>query len=615
MSETFKFEGPVLVTGANGFIGLRLVNRLVADGNQVRAFVLPGEALDSAMPKNVEICRGDITDLDSVERAMEGAGLVLHLASLVGDGFSEAAHERVTVAGAANVLASAAVRKIRAVLVSSIVVYGDAIARERCAESHRHGVPAGAYSRAKQAQEKLAEALRYTQGLQLSIVRPGNVYGPGPTPWVRDVLAKLKKGLPILISGGDFNAGLVHVDNVVDVIVRAAASPQAIGEIYNALDGSAVTWRRYFDDVAEIAGLGPVKSIPRVMARLLAGLGEFFWWTVLRRKSAPALTREALALVGAAHDIPVDKARKELGYKPRVSYRRGMAEVARYIGRPLPQRGAPEGMKNFIVTGAASGIGRHLVEKLLERGERVCAVDVQADALRELAEAADAGEQLRTDVLDVRKAKAWSRLIRNLDRQWDRVDVLMNVAGVLKPGYSWEVNSQDIDFHLDINTKGLILGTRAAAIQMKKQGHGHIINIASLAGVTPVPGLSLYCASKFAVRGFSLSAAVELREYGVKVTVVCPDAVATPMLDLQQDFEQAAMTFSGHRALTVADISDAILGRVLKRAPLEVLLPRTRGLLAKISSWNPNILRRLHKSLVRKGLARQRQHEASQAGR
>ncbi|MGJ8670370.1 MAG: SDR family oxidoreductase [Oceanococcus sp.] len=265
-------------------------------------------------------------------------------------------------------------------------------------------------------------------------------------------------------------------------------------------------------------------------------------------------------------------------------------------------------MKNFIVTGAASGIGRHLVERLLDQGERVFAVDVQSDALRQLSEEMQErghADKLRTQLLDVRDAQGWDEVIENLVDAWGRLDVLLNVAGVLRPGYSWEINSEDVDFHLDINTKGVILGTSAAAKRMKQQGAGHIVNIASLAGVSPVPGLSLYSASKFAVRGFSLSAAVELREHGVYVSTVCPDAVETPMLDLQQNYKQAAMTFSGSKALTVEDISDAVINKVLGKAPLEILLPRSRGFLAKMSSLYPLFLLALHKALVRKGIKQQ----------
>ncbi len=262
--------------------------------------------------------------------------------------------------------------------------------------------------------------------------------------------------------------------------------------------------------------------------------------------------------------------------------------------------------KTFFVTGAASGIGRHLAAELLKRGARVLATDRNRDGLEALRQEAAAGERLWIESQDVRDALQWQQLIEQMAQRWGRVDVLMNVAGVIRPGWVQEGSPQDVDFHLDINAKGVMHGTHAAARQMLGQGAGHIVNIASLAGIAPIPGLSLYSASKFAVRGFTLAIAQELAPRGVKVTVVCPDAVQTPMLDLQIDYEQAAMTFSGNRVLTVTDVANVILGRVLQKAPLEVMIPGSRGWLAKLASAFPNLNARMLESLRRKGQKRQR---------
>ena len=88
-----------------------------------------------------------------------------------------------------------------------------------------------------------------------------------------------------------------------------------------------------------------------------------------------------------------------------------------------------------------------------------------------------------------------------------RIDVLMNVAGIIAPGKVHEITADRMLSHLDVNARGVMLGTQAAARQMVRQGQGHIINIASLAGLAPIPGIAPYTASKFAVRGFSLAVA------------------------------------------------------------------------------------------------------------
>jgi NAD(P)-dependent dehydrogenase (short-subunit alcohol dehydrogenase family) len=263
-------------------------------------------------------------------------------------------------------------------------------------------------------------------------------------------------------------------------------------------------------------------------------------------------------------------------------------------------------MKTYLITGAASGIGRHLALSLLARGERVCATDINEDALQTLRGDVAQLDNLWLQALDVRDAPAWEALVQAIGERWGGLDVLLNVAGFLKPGYAHEADAEDVHRHLDINTKGVMFGTQAAARHMLPRGRGHIVNIASLAGIAPVPGLTLYSASKFAVRGYSLAAAYELRQHGIKVTVVCPDAVKTPMLDLQVAYEQAALTFSGNRPLTVDEVTDAVLNCALTRAPLEITLSRSRGLLAKVASFFPGLSVVLLNALRRRGLARQK---------
>ncbi len=260
----------------------------------------------------------------------------------------------------------------------------------------------------------------------------------------------------------------------------------------------------------------------------------------------------------------------------------------------------------IVVTGAASGIGRHLADTLVAAGERVVATDVDADGLDAFARAAgwDA-QRVVTRALDVRDAEAWEAALDEATGRWGHVDVLLNVAGYLKPARTHEAALSDVDLHLDVNLKGTILGTRAAARRMVPRRQGHIINIGSLASLAPVPGLGLYAASKFGVRGFSLAAAQELREHGVAVSLVLPDAVQTPMLRLQEDYEEAALTFSGPRALTVHELGRLITGHVMARRPLEVTLPGSRGTLARLAGLVPEVGRLLAPVLQRRGRAMQ----------
>jgi 3-oxoacyl-[acyl-carrier protein] reductase len=244
--------------------------------------------------------------------------------------------------------------------------------------------------------------------------------------------------------------------------------------------------------------------------------------------------------------------------------------------------------KTFVLTGCASGIGQHLADVLVTEGYRVCATDINLAALEKHAQVqAWPTERVRVRQLDVRDPAAWAEVFQEVASTFGSVDVLLNIAGYLKPGWVHEVASEEVHRHFDINTKGVIFGTQAAARLMVPQQRGHIINFASMAALVAVPGLALYSASKYAVRGFSLAAAQELRSHGVYVTVICPDAVQTPMFDSQKNYDEAVLTFSAPKPLEVSDIARVILEQVLPRKPLEVVVPAYRGWLSRFVDLFP----------------------------
>ena len=318
-----------LVTGATGFIGSRLVARLREDGVSARALVLPDEPLPPGWDPGVEVVRGDITERNGLKPAVEGSEVVFHLAALVGDWGPEQAFRRVSTEGTRNMLSAAAACGARFVLASSIVVYGDRLGREVCTEDLPHGRAYGPYSRSKQAQERLAREW-LERGMDVRIVRPANVFGAGSRIWVDEVIRLLLERSPTLIDGGGGNAGLVHVDNVVDILIRAASDRASPGGTYNACDELDVSWRRYFSDLASIAGAGTPRSAPSWLAWPLASIMEPLW-RLAGSARRPPLTREALHLICADHQVPAARARDALGHRSLVDYDGAMAAVADYV--------------------------------------------------------------------------------------------------------------------------------------------------------------------------------------------------------------------------------------------------------------------------------------------
>lgn len=267
-------------------------------------------------------------------------------------------------------------------------------------------------------------------------------------------------------------------------------------------------------------------------------------------------------------------------------------------------------MRHHLITGAASGIGFELARTLLSRGDAVLACDINTAPMEQLRPHAVSPDHLQLRQLDVRHPAAWEQLMQTAGQFWPRIDTVMNVAGVLRPGFAADIQNADVDLHFDINTKGVIYGTQAAFRLMRNQsnandaGRGHIINIASMAALTPVPGVALYSASKFAVRGYSLSIVHELRQQGIYLTVVCPGAVATPLVEPYKHQAQAALLFLAP-LLTVEKLVREIVDRAMVKRPMELTLPRPRALLAKFAGSFPSLASLLVGSMTRTGLANQ----------
>lgn len=254
----------------------------------------------------------------------------------------------------------------------------------------------------------------------------------------------------------------------------------------------------------------------------------------------------------------------------------------------LPAADARHRGRVCLVTGAASGIGRRLTDRLVAAGAHVVATDVSLEALRAAAPHLQ-GATTRTMALDVRSGEAWSAAVEAAVADFGHLDGLYNVAGYLSTGWLHEQSADEVERTFDVNARGVALGMQAAARVMAPRGSGHIVNIGSLASLAPIPGLALYSASKFAVRALSLAAHEELAPTGVAVSLVCPDAVDTPMLDVQRGRETALLTFSGPRVLTTDDVVDAVLGPVHRRRPREIWLPSTRGVTARVADLFPGV--------------------------
>ncbi|MGE0882278.1 MAG: SDR family oxidoreductase [Blastocatellales bacterium] len=270
--------------------------------------------------------------------------------------------------------------------------------------------------------------------------------------------------------------------------------------------------------------------------------------------------------------------------------------------------------RTFFLTGAASGIARHLADRLIEQGHYVFATDVNFQALADYAQRQNWPEdRISLRKLDVRDAADWEQAVIDAVAAYGKLDVMMNIAGYMLAGWAHEAPPDIVDRHLDINVKGVIFGTQTAARQMIRQGGGHIINIASMSALAPIPGIAIYAASKYAVRAFSIAAAIELRRHNVFVTTINPDAVSTPLLKPQKDIEAAAIVFSAPKLLTVEDVARTILEKAIPYKPIEINIPPYRAWLAHFSNLFPQLGFAIGDFFHKRGAVRQAEFFAHKA--
>ena len=184
--------------------------------------------------------------------------------------------------------------------------------------------------------------------------------------------------------------------------------------------------------------------------------------------------------------------------------------------------------KVALVTGASRGIGRAIAQAFGREGASVAlAARTQkdlAEAAREVEAAGGKALALTADVADPDQA---ARLTTDTVGQFGKLDILINNAGVGCRGKVDELAVADWDRAFGVNLRGVFLVTRAAVPAMKKNGGGHIVNIASVAGLVANPGISAYNATKFGLMGFSESLMLELRHDHIKVSVICPGSTDT----------------------------------------------------------------------------------------
>ena len=333
--------GTVLVTGALGFIGAAVATRLAAAGVQVRgvdtAVDAPSHPVGPQAAPTVVVHAGSTTDPAPWAHLLEGVDTVVHTAAIVSNVAPRRRMHAVNVVGTARVLAAAAHAGVRRfVHLSSVVVHGFDLP-PWVDETHPVEVNGDAYVDTKVASEHLVLAAHAAGDLEVVVLRPGDVYGPGSRPWVVLPLTYLAAGQAILPARGRGVFSHTYLDNLVDGIATAIVTPAAAGGVFHLTDGVATSCAEYFGRLGALVGARP-RCLPTPVATGLAtatGAGL----RALGRGSE--LCPASMRLLARTGSYRIDRARVVLGYEPAVDLDAGLERVAVWAGEVglVPRRG------------------------------------------------------------------------------------------------------------------------------------------------------------------------------------------------------------------------------------------------------------------------------------
>jgi nucleoside-diphosphate-sugar epimerase len=325
----------VLVTGASGYLGSRLVPALVALGYEVRGLARSSRARDAVLERGAEPVDGDIADVASLERAMSGCDAVVHAAGKMGLHGPYAEFHAVNVVGTENVLAAArrseSVRRMIYVGAAASVM-GDEPVDGADESWPLHQLAYSPYP----ATKTLADiAVRAANGpeLETCVLRPGWIWGVGD-PISARMADAARKGRMMLIDGGTHRLVTSHVDNVCHAL-GLALSRGGGGSAYFVFDDEAVVLRDWVAQLFAAQGVSAVlKSISYRKAWMMASLMELAW-RLFRRPGSPPIVRALVRLQGRQFVVSDRRARAELGYAPKVSRAAGLAALTESLGPRL----------------------------------------------------------------------------------------------------------------------------------------------------------------------------------------------------------------------------------------------------------------------------------------
>lgn len=321
----------ILITGASGFIGRRLMDRMRESGREVRG-------IDISTDLNRQVVAGDIAESGPWQGAAEGCDLVVHAAAATTPTATREVRWRSNVLGTRKVLdAAIAAGAKRFVHISTVAVYGDTDFPDELDESYPVRVDGDAYADTKVAAEQVVLQAHAAGEIECTVLRAGDVYGPGSRAWTVLPVEALRAHRFLLPARGRGVFSPLYVDNLIDAVETLGANAEAAGAVLNVTDGAGVPCREFFGYYSRMLGKGQPPVLPTLAAVGLAAVPEAAARiggtdTDSNRTSMRWLARPGTYSIARA---------RALGYEPAVDLDEGMGLTEAWLREHGLLRGVP----------------------------------------------------------------------------------------------------------------------------------------------------------------------------------------------------------------------------------------------------------------------------------
>jgi nucleoside-diphosphate-sugar epimerase len=322
--HTYREESEAMrlfVTGARGFIGRALLERGRASGWEVAG-------VDRDADPGIGVVAGDTLEPGAWSDLLAGTDVLVHTAAIVSNSAPADAIWKVNVLGTRRVLEAAAAAGVgRLVHLSSVAAFGFDLP-EAADETHPVRPNGNTYVDTKIASEQVVLQAHAAGEIECTVIRPADVYGPGSRPWTVLPVQMLRAGQFLLPASGRGRFSPVYIDNLIDGLMAAIESDAAAGQVFTIGDGPPVEAREFFGYYAQMLGGVPLRMLPTPLAVGLAGSVGTVYGLLGKETEASAETMRMLARNGG---YSIEKARRVLGYEPRVDLDEGMRRCEQWL--------------------------------------------------------------------------------------------------------------------------------------------------------------------------------------------------------------------------------------------------------------------------------------------